>query len=456
METRLYNVRWLLLAALFLIKSLNTITFAGSGLINNFYVSYFQVSHAAVDWVVLSAFVGSVLTTPVVATLAFFNLLPFRRMVILSALLLAAVMLSFVLALLSNRLFFLTVLSQIVSGVPASINEILPGIFATLWFPESQVGTAIGAIVFGTSFGNVIGAIALTHAVKVTVSHRNNITQNDSVNITKTVVAVLESRVNLIITYCSLFAISFIILLFLIKYAEDLPPLPPTTAQSLKRKSEFYTRTNVRLEKVLSDSWKLISDWTFVIACVVFAIEYHISTFEYTLLGEMLRQMNSRFSFQQSTVISGYTVTCFSGGACAGCILSGFLTNRYKHYSRQTIVGCLISFVASLGILFGFEFGRTWLLMLSNAVYGMATRISMVPLYDLITQHTYPINETISCGWMTCVQVLLAVVAAELSRLLFTYTGSLGVLIFHSGALLFNMLLVFLIKPKYGRLLLNS
>ena len=79
-ETMLYVVRWLILALLFLMQVLNNFNFAGSGLINNFYVSYFGVSYTAVDWIVLAHFVGSIAATPIVTVLVFLKLVRFRKL----------------------------------------------------------------------------------------------------------------------------------------------------------------------------------------------------------------------------------------------------------------------------------------------------------------------------------------------------------------------------------------
>jgi len=164
-ETKLYGVRWLILALLFLMKVLNNFICSGSGLINNFYVSYFGVSYAAVDWIVLANFVGATVTTPIVAVMVFLNLMRFRKLGIVATTLIVVASLCFVVALLDNKFFFLTVASGTIGGIPAAILDTLPGVFASLWFPEYEVGTAVGVVVVGTSVGTILGPVVLTHVV---------------------------------------------------------------------------------------------------------------------------------------------------------------------------------------------------------------------------------------------------------------------------------------------------
>jgi len=455
MQTKLYKVRWLIVALLFFLRAANNVTYSGAGLINNFFVAYFDVSSAQVDWVVLGGSFGSLIATPLIGVLVSLDLMLFRRLAIASSVLLVVDFSCFVIGLLNRSLFPLIVLSQIAAGIPLAVLDILPGIFAPLWFPEHQVGTAIGAMVIGMSLGTISGSIGLTHAVGThfTVFIHGNTSHLLPGNVTFDTEAISETRKNLLTIYGALLGLTVVSLIFLFKYAKDQPSLPPTPAQASKRKDANDGSWRSKISQAITNTKALWSDSTFVMASIIFGIANHCNVYQYTLLGEMLREKTSTLTSEQSIVISGYTTACFSAGACIGCFLGGFTTNRFKHYSRQTIAGSFISFVGGVGFSLGFVYNDTWLLMLSNFIYGSGTRISMIPLYVMITQHTYPMDETISCGWMNCIQCILGIAVAELSRLLYTRTRSLGVLLFQSAALFSGFLLTVFIKPKYGRLI---
>jgi len=118
MQTKLYKVRWLIVALLFFLRAANNVTYSGAGLINNFFVAYFDVSSAQVDWVVLGGFIGSLIATPLIGVLVSLDLMLFRRLAIASSVLVVVDFSCFVIGLLNRSLFPLIVLSQIAAGIP--------------------------------------------------------------------------------------------------------------------------------------------------------------------------------------------------------------------------------------------------------------------------------------------------------------------------------------------------
>jgi len=80
----------------------------------------------------------------------------------------------------------------------------------------------------------------------------------------------------------------------------------------------------------------------------------------------------------------------------------------------------------------------------------------MVVLYEIATQHTYPMDEIFVSTWLTVFLGPLGIFTGEIGRVLFNSFGSLSVLIFQSVFVFSCAVMTALISPKASRLAINE
>ena len=153
----------------------------------------------------------------------------------------------------------------------------------------------------------------------------------------------------------------------------------------------------------------------------------------FTMLSQILRQIFQIKKLNYNAdVMGGYIMTAFGVGSCIGSIAGGKLVDRYKRYGVISITSCLLDLLSTAGFIPAFAFGSLPAFFVCSSLNGVVSQPGLVVIYEIVTQETYPINETFSTVWLTGFPALIAIFYGEIGRLLFTASGGLSVLIFQS------------------------
>jgi len=441
--THLYKRRWVFLCVLIVLQLICSYNFAGFGQINDVYAGYFKVTYAQTDWMTIASFAGVVLISPFLAALSYFHVVALRNLIITAAVCVLFAFLCISTSLVQPLLFPLLVIGQLFNGCAGAILVSIPSIFAALWFPDSQIGTAISLNMFGISVGNVLGFI-----VPVTVLHypvSDNTTNSTLINNAR----IVQDRVVLLEMYFSFLSVAIAVAVFFVAFLTDKPPQPPSLCQAAKR--DIVDKTKRTFYGFLRDTWALFS-LNYAMLALIFGIIFHINAWQYTMMGEMIRFIaHTQQIAIPPDVFGGLIMASTAVSGAVGSVVSGKIVDTYKRFKLQAFVGALAACLFSVGLTLAFYFRSILAIALSNAMFGFAVRICIVPVYELVLEQTYPTDESFVSIWLSGAQTVIGVAAAEVGRIIYDAAKVLPVTIFQTCALFLALVLAAAVKPKYNR-----
>ena len=277
--------------------------------------------------------------------------------------------------------FALAAVGQVIEGVANVVMVTLFSTFAQLWFPDNQIGTAIGISSLSVSVGNLVGLILPVRLLDDSPLSTDNETL---LNATARWVDDTATTIQLIYTPVAvLYTVAFI---FLSIYLTDVPHKPPTYAQAAKRAESLAKTASLKqqLASFLGDTKQLFCNISFTIDSLLVGLLVFSMTCEFIMLSEIL-QLNGYDN--PSTTASNLLVT-YAAGRIVGAIVGGKLMDHCKAFKTQVILSCFTSFIFSCLLLTGYLLNSYWLLYLSHAGYGLGISGATIALYELVTQHT--------------------------------------------------------------------
>ena len=440
--------RWAFLAIVSALQILNGFSFAYYGQLSNVFVAYYNVTSFEVDWLTLTMDVGPIILTIPFSWFMVTEKMGFKFLILTAAFASAIGYICIVASVAKRWLFPLMIVGQIFNSVSSTAMLMSPSVFAVLWFPENEVGSAVGINVMSFYVGKIL---AFTAARNVLVQPPLNHSLNSSVTVNQS--WLVEDRWMLYVIFAVSLTIAMVCAIFLFIFVTDRPPTPPTFAQSVKQNQQRQTQQLLSLKSYIKLVKALLKNKTFLLSAIVFATLFQENPVIITMLSQILRQM---FHIQKmnynADVIGGYIMTAFGVGSCIGSIAGGKLVDKYKRYGVISITSCLLTFLSTTGFIPAFAFGSLPAFFVCSALYGVVSQPGLVVIYEIATQETYPINETFSTVWLTGFQALMAILWREIARLLFNAFGGLSVLIFQIAIFLATVVLSCLISTTNKRL----
>jgi len=441
---KLYKRRWLILIALTLSECLYAVAYACFGQVNDFYVAFFKVTYAQVDWATLTHNVSPFVVLLPVLWMIHHGKFGFRNVVIFATVCLSLSFLCSAVSLVSDKLFALVIAGQMFDGITATLLIATPPTFAVTWFPEEEIGSAIAINIVGLYLGISLGTTLPALAIK----KQTNLT-SDTANVNHT----LHVRQFLTILNSVCLTLSLSVVLMFVFLVTDIPPTPPTTAQQVK---------SVQKEKKKKLGFcqalkQLLFDKTYLLACIVFGITTQLVTLEYIMMSEMMRELVEKDLLSiNADRFGGYLLAVYSVGAVVGILATGKIMDFCKHYSILSNIGSVLFFISTLAFILAFWYANLPGLFVSNFINGFGSKGLMVVLYEIATQHTYPMDETFVSTLLTICRGPVGVFTGEIGRVLFNSFGSLSVLVFQSTAAFLTTVMTAFLSPKCLRLAVST
>nr|CAB3246493.1 feline leukemia virus subgroup C receptor-related protein 2-like [Phallusia mammillata] len=437
-ELKLYKRRWVFLLGVAIFQLLGGFSTTSYGEISDFYVQFFHASHSTVDWITNARNIGAIFITFPLAWMVFNGKIGLRNMIVIVSFSATIGILLVTLSFAHRSLFALIVFGQILWGFSQMVNVSVPATFAALWFPESQVGTALSVILVGLPLGDVAG-----FTFPALIESPFNYTRE------KLSFGELESgQRTLSCMYGSCLAISAVVTIFFTIFITDEPPTPPTYAQVIKKSSQITSRT---FANFLQTTRVLFTNPSYVTACFMFGISFQISLLEIMMMSEIIGdfELSSNIS---SDKMSGYIMCMFSLGAVLGTVTAGVVVNRSKKYKLLTILSNSFMFLCTVAMVVSAFFESMAGIFTSNAFFGFSGGFTSVVSLEILTQLTYPMDETLVNTWMTGIQMTIALLLGIFGRIMFNAWRGLGLLSFQSSCVFASVLMSCLISAKNRRL----
>ena len=432
----LYKRRWFILLALSAIQMCCGFAVASVGQVSNIFVAFYRVGYKEVDWLTLGANIGPVVLTVPLSFIIAKNCFGFRYLSLAAAGSSTAGFACLSCSVIHRSLFPVTFLGQILNSAAKTTIVLSPPVFAALWFPEQQVGTAIGINIMSMYLGNAIGFF-----LPATVLTQPNTQGNTSLANQTQPQWVADDQLKLGAIFSSFLLISGLCFVYLYVYVTDRPPTPPNKAQKVKesRRKEYESPSPASYWSLVAS---LLVNRTYLLACVVFGILFQVIIVEYTMLAQIMKEDFGKENqpFRADT-IAGYIMFASAMASMLGCFAGGELVDRCKQYKAIAISSCFLAFMSSVGLVVALMFRSLPFFFVCSAFFGVMAQFGVVSIYDIIAQHTYPIDESFSCVWLIGTQALIAILLGELGRILYRVYGGLAVLLLQSVSLLISVIL---------------
>jgi len=449
--TGIYTRRWLLLVATCLCTLLTDFLSESFAAANEIFAVYFQVSLAKLDWTCAGLDAGTGLITPIFAYLCFIQVIGFRAMSICGSTCLLLSCICIILTVQFPFLFPLMVAATLLQGVAYCAAFSVGTVFAVLWFPDHQVGLAIACNSASMMAGFILSSTLPPSLLQNPPFDKEGTTsmtlQNNLSNIIYDEWKSVTYK-NLMFMYSTTAVIFFLILLIFCLFASDLPPKAPTLALALKRISTSKTEIIRSFKGFINDTKVLFQDGTYLLCIGISGITYNMIIVEMVHLSQFINHIDDKIS---ASLTSAYILTAFSVSGFVSSFIAAKALRFFQRYTCQVIVGSGLLLGSGICLLLSYYYKILLGFYIGNIVWGVGSRICNIPLFEIVTRHTYPKDETIVTVWMAGIGTTIIVVIVGATRLLTTYLNSISGLIFINAFLLFAFFASFFLKPKNNR-----
>ena len=456
-DVELYSLRWWIISFLAVDYFITKLVRGSFGIVSNVYAAYFQISILTVDWFTLIQLPTMFSFTSLMLLFPLENTSNKKLSMLMAGCVIFTVVC--LLAAYSYPLLYpLIFVGMFVMGLSViSVDTAAPA-FTLKWFPENQIGIALnlkevfGAI--GGMLGFLIPGNILISPLKINSSSIMNCTNTTVKNQEDNWSA--DNKLRLIAFSGALLTLSIIVLLFLIFFAADQPPKPPTLAQAMLRNNpveiepqNFYSRIVVSLQTVK----KVILNIFFAQIMFVRVVNYSGNAIHKAYVGEVLRDFFEKISdFRSSNAHSSYVLVVYEIGCVVGCLLSGKITHRYQNYHIQIAIGILFCILSLICMFIGYYFLIPVVVYIFIGFYGVFSMIYFTQIFDIVYQHFFPMDPRI-------LTVLLYMICSG-GGLIFTSLTKVFMSAFGNDALFIYMIILYslsfavslFLKPNYARL----
>ena len=457
-QTKLYMIRWRIAAFLCVQIVVIRMLMNSFGIVNNVYREYFCVSYYVVDWFTMIQIPGMLVSTAILAILSFNSVVGFRKLIFIMEF---CALLSCALSLLSfifPRFFVLIFLGQFAIGFGMQASGAIITTFATNWFPENQIGLAISFKSMGMSVGCLMAFLIpsqLVYPPPKFRAHGNSSIANlaNYSNVANNWNSDVRLRFSLL--YAGLLSICAIVWLFLTIYASDYPPKPPTIAQKLIRQQKNYgqpTQVLNNLGNFFNACKKIWFDTVLFQAVIACASQFSGNYLQTLLMGQIVRDI---FIFRNYgshvNAMSGYVLILYEVGCFFGTLVSARLLDHFKKHKTILCSAVLLNIVSMTGLVLGRFFNSIELIFVFNTILGFGLCACLIPLLDMVLQHTYPTNPAFVTMLFLSQTLVLVLLIGQTCRLILNFISGTAVLVFLLCLLVVGLIAAVFLKPNYKR-----
>ena len=466
-ETRLYGKRWAVLFFNGFVSLIDGVLRVSFGVVNNIYVAYFQVPYETVDWFTLINLPGVLIFSLLLSFIMFNKLISLRKLAILMSTCMAFTCACLVVSYAYPRFYPLIMVGEFTHGFVIVALDIVSAAYAINWFPEHQMGIALGAKEIGVMIGAILG-----FTIPSNILYAPNC--SSSINRTLTLVSTQVpstnaehgwfkvDQTNFIIFTSVLLTISLLLSLGYAIFIKDNPPFPPTIAQAKLQSNKQLQKDSfgnvgqkqVSFLRLLQLFKVVILNRVFLQVIFILIAAVGINTIVKVLMGQILRNLFIYLGYVESyTSMSGFVLICIECGCIVGGSISAKLVNRFKNYHKQISMS-LFSFVLSaVALLLGYYFKILVIVFIFSVLFGIFLCSLITPLYEVVFQQFYPADSGILSIIIRILYSLGSMCLGIIGRQIFNFFNEgISVLIFIVILLVLSFIVSLFLKPSYNRL----
>ena len=446
-EIAIYPKRWVLLAATCITTLTGQFLSKSFGTSNLILSVYFDVSLATLDWILVGVYAGTNLITPVFAYLAYAKIIAYRSMSMYGTACLLVSCFVIVLTVQFPVIFPVSIAGTLLQGVANCVSISTSSFFAVLWFPDHQIGLAIACNTASSFAGFAIGASVPPFILLSPPLLNPNSMINSATEFRKwkkrTYCTLMEIYATLAVVFC-------LLLIYFWIHAEDLPPKPPTRAMLLQRTSH-NERDGKSFQSFIKCTKTLFGNKTYVLFVIISGIIFNLNVIEILYVSQLVQTiLGTEYNAFVSRTIATIAIT-YSLSAVVGSFISSKILSIFKHHATQIVLGIVLDLLCILGLLLSFYFKSLVGFYISKSGCGISEMLCTIPLYEVVTRHTYPINEALVTTWMAGGVTALLIILVEPIRAISDNTSPVSSLYAMGIIVTIALALSLFVKPSNRR-----
>ena len=461
-ETKLYRKRWVILFIFVIQNIVARIQTSSNGVINDVYKEYFKISYYIIDWFTLIQIPAMIMSTFILAFFTFNSVIDSRNLfVLLSSCTIFSYAFSMV-AFVHTPLYFFIIFCQFVISFGAESSEATISAIATNWFPENQIGFALSIKTMAHSLGCILGFIIPSQVFNPDVEINTNSSDKVYINVSTNIQSNkwhYETRSKFLILYGSLLVVSVVVLVLVLLFVSDKPPIPPTIAQAMKP-----PQTRRKMSEVIKNSADFFKETKIVLSsklvfqlAIILSILYSCNDVQKLLVGQIVRDSFNSYNYHEATdAAGGYVLALYELGCLAGSFVSGKLIDMYKRHKLTLNAFLLSSMIAVTCSAIAQVYRSNLTIFVSNTLLGFSICSCFVPIFDMLLQDTYPRNTGFVVLIFVSVSNVASVGFSEACRLLLNYFNGVAVFVFMCIFLVVAFITGIFLQPTYQRLAAND
>ena len=450
-ETAVFSIRWVILASFCMTTVLVNFVSKSFTVADEIYAAYYGVSLSEVDLSALAVFFGAGFCTPIFSWLFFKRTIGLRVFLITGS---VCLLVSYIFVLLSIQfvqLYPLMVVVNTLQGVAYLIHSTVGPSFAVVWFPNNEVSLAIAIDLFSHNAGLVLGSILPPVFLKNPPTNLvTNITADDFDALQEKWKT--ETHKTLLFFYIPCAVVLFILILIFIAIGTDQPLKPPTHAMLAKRKTTDKTPTN-SLSQFFDAVKSLHTDVNLVLCTFALNIIFYFSVPIYlniTVIVESFNIQDLEINLSND-VMGGILIVTYSVSNIGFGFLSAKLSSIWKNFVRQAITGSFFAFLAFIGLTLSFYYRMFYSFWVCLVLYSFGARIFLIPMLEVITRHTYPVDEVFVNIWVTAYGTITGLILGEIGQSILLYIAPIGLFIFMCVCVFIAVVLALIMNPTDKR-----
>lgn len=445
-EVRVLRRRWVMLALFSVTSMANAAHWIMYAIIADVATRYYGVSDMAINWtsiVFMAAYVPLVLPASWVIEKK-----GLRPAVLLGCSLMCAGSWLKVVSAAPDR-FDIAFIGQTIIGVAQMFTLGLPGRLAAVWFGAKEVSFACAVGVFGNQLGIALGflippAVVGDHADLAAIT------------------------ADLKVLYYAFAIVPTVVLVLLVLFFENRPPVPPSLAQAALLKQQLHNGASANgtvagqgedghgQGKGKAHYWHTIKQLMTNPSYVLLILSYgmNVGTFYAvsTLLNQIILSQFPKDKFPSATEDAGRVGLTMVLMGVLGSIAGGLVLDTWHKFKETTIVIYILAVIGMVAFTFSVGSGNMLLVYATAGFLGFCTT-GYVPVgYEFGAELTYPHPESTSVGLLNAagesIGIALVLGAGEVLQLYGDKVTNYGFI----GALLFGLLLSLFIKNDLRRL----
>lgn len=445
-QAKVYSFRWfiaVLVAILLIILRLIKYSF---GIVNNVYVSYFNLTYVEVDWFTLSQVPADIFCCVVLAFVIYTKRSGFRSQLLLMTGCEIVTCICLVCAYAFPALYPLMYISQVFIGFASALCATATTTFAINWFPKSEIGTALSIRSTSLAIGSLLGYIAPSH---IFVSPNTN-----STNTTSTTEEIGEdwfrdSKRQFLLFSIPLLAVCVLVFIVELLFVGEHPPQPPNVGSESNQREKCKKQVSFQTAKqFVYEITNIIRIKTQILVGIVLAIRRGILYTMVLFWAEMMREIYfNEENPSYSNDLSSYVLVVFEVGYAIGSFACGLVYDKYKKPTLQINLSNFVVLFALVGLLLSYFFISFVLMMCFSVLFGLMFGISISVYFSVLFQHINTGNEALVTILIKLESYLGILIFGVSTRYVLDSFGGIGVFVFTIALWLLLIVLSWFVKP---------